>query len=337
MAASSLIVSRDQRLDYYQSRRVLVVGADGFLGVNCVHLLQALGARVSVLIRHDHPRAAGPIEEVFSGDLLDEGLVERAVAGQQLVINFAGVSSAIASNRNPEHSLQDECLPNLRLFKVCAAQRPQPLVLFSSTRLVYGPPRYLPVDEQHPLAPQSMYAVHKITLEHYLRVLAGSTGMPYTVFRLSNPYGPHQPLGPRSYGIINIFIHRAAQGQPLTLYGDGSQRRDYIYVDDAIGTMLLTATDPDCHGQIFNLGGQEPMSLAEAARRITELAGAPTIQWLPWPEDYRIVETGDYISDLSKLSRQLAVLPHTPFADGVGLTLDYYRRIVDPPRPQPVV
>lgn len=325
MVDITLPSTRNLLADRYGGRRVLIVGADGFLGCNCVRLLTAVGAEVSVLTRRPEPRMGNGVAHVYRGDLLDEALLAEAVAGQDEVCNFAGVSSAVDSNLSPETSLSDMCLPSLRLFKVCAQASPQPRVIFASTRLVYGIPSYLPVDERHPLAPQSMYAVHKLTLEHTLSVLHQTRGLPYNSFRISNPYGPYQRPGVSQYGVINHFIRSAACNSAIKIFGDGRQRRDYIYVDDAIAIMLRVAVDASCDGEIFNLGGRSIMAIVDAAETISELAGGSPVELIAWPDDYRIVETGDYFTDLSKLEAMLDLPEMTKFETGVRLSLDYYR------------
>ncbi len=310
----------------YSGRRVLVVGGDGFLGLNCVYALRELGADVSVLSRRPTPRAAGVCSHLVRGSLGDEGVVRAAVQAQDIVFDFAGSFGAVASNRDPHRSLEDECRPHLNLFHACATTASAPMVVFCSTRLVYGRPRYLPVDEVHPISPQSIYAVHKVTLEHYLRVLASTDGLRFCVLRLSNAYGPNAPDEWKGYGIINEFVRLAALGTPITVYGDGSQRRDYVYVDDAIVAFLMCAVTEACAGHTFNLGGRAVISVREAAVEVARAFAAPPIRFAPWPEDYRGVETGDYQTDLSKLERAIRLPPQLSFREGIGRMLGSMER-----------
>jgi UDP-glucose 4-epimerase len=186
---------------------------------------------------------------------------------------------------------------------------------------VYGRPVRLPVGEDHPVAPASFYAVNKLTLEHYLRVLGGTHGLRSVVFRLSNPYGPFWPAERKSYGIINQFIARALAGEPITIFGDGSQRRDYIHVDDVSAALLATATVGACAGQTFNLGGDEPLSIAEAVGEIAQQVGDAVVRYAPWPAEHLAVETGDYRTDGSKLRRFVDLPPPIAFRDGLRRTL----------------
>jgi UDP-glucose 4-epimerase len=309
---------------FYNRRKVLVIGADGFLGINCVYALQELGAHVSLLTRRAIPRAACFSGPVFRGDLKDQWLMRSAVDNQTIVFDFAGASGAVDSNEKPLQSLEEDCRSHLSLFQACAAVKEPPIVVFCSSRLVYGKPRYLPVDESHPLSPQSVYAVHKITVENYLRVFGHTRGLRSCILRLSNPYGPHQPRDARGYGIINQFIRAASEGVPIRIYGDGSQQRDYIYVDDVITMFLLCAVHEKCHDQTFNVGGRHGISIKTAVEQIVRLAGGPSVYFEPWPRDYKVIETGDYRTDLRKIDDYLALPPQTSFEEGVSRTLDYY-------------
>lgn len=315
--------------DFYRNRPVLVTGANGFLGVNAVHALEALGARVTVLVRQERVRAQGFSGRVIQGDLRFGETVRTAVAGQSIVFDFAGVSGAVASNQDPDGFLDRECGPHLQLIKACAEATPSPVVTFCSSRLVYGRPRYLPVDENHPLCPQSMYAVHKITIEHYLHVFATTHGLRFVVLRVSNPYGPYQPRDPRNYGVINRFIRDAADGRPIRVFGEGRQKRDYIHVADVVTAFLAAAMTDACHGHVFNFGGRRAVSIAEAAHTIARLAGGTPVCFEPWPGEYQSVETGDYQSDLRKIDRYIALPPPVPLEDGLRQTLFYYRNSED--------
>jgi nucleoside-diphosphate-sugar epimerase len=170
-----------------------------------------------------------------------------------------------------------------------------------------------------------MYAVHKLTSEQYLQVLQQTHGLRFYALRLSNPYGPHQPLATRGYGVLNQFMLAAARGAAITLYGDGCQRRDYIYVDDVMTAFLLCAASEQCTGQIFNLGGRQSIMLHAAAQQIARLAGGTPVHFAPWPEGYKAVETGDYCTDLRKIERYIALPPQRAFEEGLAQTLTYYR------------
>jgi UDP-glucose 4-epimerase len=316
---------QDRRIrSFYKDRDVLVAGADGFLGFNCVRMLDELGARPRALTRSTPSRASSFAHDTVCGDLSDRNFVERAANGQEIIFDFAGSIGAVDSNKHPQRSLDEECRAHLNLFETASAN--QARLVFCSSRLVYGRPRYLPIDESHPLCPQSFYATHKLTVEFYLQVLAQERGLRYSIVRLSNPYGPFQNLN-RSYGVINQFIRAASAGEPLFVYGNGRQYRDYIYVEDAISAFLQVAANGRCDASIFNLGGMQKLSVADAALRIAMLAGGCEVKFVPWPAGSQRVETGDYYSNTEKLRRHINLSDMTSFDEGILRSLDYYRGI----------
>lgn len=306
---------------FYRGRKVLIAGADGFLGVNCIEALQRLGAAVSIVSRRKMPHAEGFDGPVFRGDLRDAALVQAAIADQEVIFDFAGATGAADSNAAPLANVDIEVTPHLTLFQACAAQPTPPLVVFCSSRLVYGRPQYLPVDEAHPLSPTSLYAAHKITTENYLRVFHQTHGLPYCIVRLSNPYGPHDDPQAKSYGAVNRFIQLASRHEPIRIYGDGSQLRDYIYVADALRVFLSLAAHARCHNTVFNLGAPQPLHLREAVEIIAKLAGGTRIDFVPWPANARVVETGDYHCDHTKLNAHVSLPAPLSFAEGVRRTL----------------
>lgn len=308
----------------FSGRPVLVVGGDGFLAQNAIRRLVGLRAQVTVLVRGANRRPHPLVRAVIVGDVREAAVVRQAIAGQDVVLNFVGVTSAVTSNRMPSVSLLEECLPHLSLLSACAEQTAPPLVVFPSSRLVYGKPRYLPVDEGHPTEPLTVYGIHKLTVEHYLRVYRESRAVPYLAFRISNPYGPHQ-LEQRGYGILNMFIQQALSGKPIRLFGDGAQRRDFVFVDDLVDMMFTAVATPDCHNQIFNLGGPEAIPLVNAARLIAAAAGGVPVLHEPWPAEHLKVETGDYLGNVDKISRLLPRFRFTPLQEGIAATVAAYR------------
>jgi len=310
----------------YAGMPVLVLGADGFMGRNCTRVLAQMGADVTALVRDDAGDQTVTGVHRVKGELQDEKLLPDLVAGQGIIFDFIGASGAARSNREPVKNLLGECLPQLSLLQALKRKGLQPTIIFCISRLVYGQPCYLPVDEAHPLQPLSMYAVHKLTVEHYLEIYRRQAGIHYCSFRLSNPYGPFQPRQTSTYGIINLFIRQAVEGQSIRIYGDGRQRRDYIHVDDVIGVFLLSAIDENCRDRVFNLGGREAISLRDAAALIAQLAGAPEIQHVPWPAEEKSIESGDYLSSMVCLEQALELPDFLSFADGISKVLASYRR-----------
>lgn len=311
--------------DFYRGRPVLIVGADGFLGRTATKMLAGLGAEVTVLCRRPSPAGHAHAVRRIVGDLGDVEVARRCVQGQSVVFDLIGATSAVNSNRDPTLSLMQECLPHINLLSSCAEVSPLPVVVFPSSRLIYGRPQYLPVDELHPTQPSNIYGVHKLTVEGYLSVYHEMRGLPYIVFRISNPYGPYQGVANKGYGIVNRFIQMAAHGETIKIFGDGSQLRDYVYADELIEIILRATAEPTCHNQTFNVGGREPVSLRRVAELISTAAGGSPLDFTAWPAEYRAVETGSYVGSMDKLSGLIELPPAIPLEDGIGISINAYR------------
>jgi UDP-glucose 4-epimerase len=316
--------------------RVLLTGGLGFLGLNLVPLLLAAGAEVLVLNRSLHPLALswldrlldGRAVDLVQGDIADAERMPGWLDGVDLVINLAGESGAVKSLREAQTDMQVNIAGHLNLLDSIRARPARPRVVFVSSRLVYGVTGADPVNEEHPQRPTSLYGLHKLTVEHYYRIYHQHYGIPYTILRLTNPYGPYQLPHRLHYGIVNRFVMAALRGEAIPLYGGGPQLRDYIHVRDAAGAVLRAGVDERAAGETFNVGAGRSVSLGEVARRIVDLAGSGRIEDVPWPEGYQKVETGDFLCDTGRIEERLGWRAETGLDEGLRQTVDAYRALL---------
>lgn len=317
-------------------RRVLLTGGLGFLGLNLVPLLLASGAEVLVLNRSLHPLALSWLERlrdgrtvaIVQGDIADAESMPGWLDGVDLVINLAGESGAVKSLREAQTDMQVNIAGHLNLLDAIRARSSFPRVVFVSSRLVYGVTGPDPVDEEHPPRPTSLYGLHKLTVEHYYRIYHQHYGIPYTILRLTNPYGPFQLPHRLHYGIVNRFVMAALRGEAIPLYGGGPQLRDYIHVRDAADAVLRAGVDERAAGETFNVGAGRSVSLGEVARRIVDLAGSGWIEDVPWPDGYQKVETGDFLCDTRRIEERLGWQAGIEVAEGLRETVDAYRSLL---------
>jgi UDP-glucose 4-epimerase len=313
--------------DWYRSRRVLVTGGLGYLGSNLAAALLDAGADVTIVTpaRDRHPLAAGRFEghgaRVIEADIRQVGPMRDAMRGQEVVFNVAGQSGALESVRDPIVDLDVNCAGNLTLLEALRLESPRAKFVFAGSRLVYGATRTLPVAEDHALAPLCPHGAHKAMVEQYLAMYGTLHGVRATTLRITNPYGPGQPSERRAYGVINYLIHRALAGQPLPIYGDGAQRRDYVFVGDVTAAMLLAGAESGSDGRVYNIGSGVGIRMIDAARLIIEAAGAGRVDLQPWPPLVREIDTGDFIADITRVGDELGWRPTTPFADGLRETV----------------
>jgi len=311
--------------------RVLVLGGLGFIGASVCHRLMREGRRVTAFSRSLAPHAelaraltAGGAR-IIEGDLRDAAAVGGAVADQDVIVNLAGESGAVKSMEAPVADLDGNCRANLVLLEAMRAHNRGAKLVFVGSRLQYGKPSTLPVHEDHPRLAMCVHAVHKNTVEEYLRVYGELFGLRYTIARVTNPYGPGQPAGRVAYGVVNRMIHLALEDQTVPIYGDGLQRRDYIHVDDVAAAVMRLADSAAADSRAYNVGSGEGTSLIHMARTIVAIAGGGTIAHIPWPTLAEQIETGDFVADISRIEREIGWRPQTALRDGIEQTVAFHR------------
>jgi UDP-glucose 4-epimerase len=320
----------------YRDRAVLVVGGFGFIGVNLTRELVRLGARVTVVTPSLDRHRAAAVEvaalgvRALEGDLRDASAMRSAVAGQEIVFNLAGQSGAVRSMEDPWTDLDVNCRGNLVLLEALRGENPSARLVFVSSRLAYGHASVATADgvgvsEDHPVDPTCVHAVHKLAVEQYLKLYAKLYGVRFAAARLTNPYGPGQPRERTAYGIVNRLIHLAMAGEPLPVYGDGRQLRDYIYIDDAVQALLALGTEPSCDGQMYNVGSGVGTRLIDMVRAITAIVGRGRVEFVPWPQLAARIETGDFVANVSKIRRDAGWQPRVDLTGGLERTVAFYR------------
>jgi UDP-glucose 4-epimerase len=316
--------------------RVLITGGLGFLGLNLVPGLLDAGAEVRILNRSLHPLALSWLDrlrggrpvEILEGDIADASRMPGWLQGMDVVVNLAGESGAVKSLREAQMDMQGNIAGHLVMLDALREQPVLPRVLFVSSRLVYGVTGPSAVAEDHPLRPTSLYGLHKLTVEHYYRIYHEHYGIPYTILRLTNPYGPFQLPHQRHYGIVNRFVMSVLNGEALSIYGGGPQLRDYVHVRDVADAVLRACVDPRAMGEILNVGSGRSVSLGEVAHRIVEIAGSGRVEDVPWPDGYQKVETGDFVCDTRRIESLLAWKAGVDLESGLQETIECYRQLL---------
>jgi nucleoside-diphosphate-sugar epimerase len=310
----------------YAGARALVLGGTGFLGGAIARRLIDLKAQVTLTTTHlisakqlTELRDRAHVKRV---DVRDRARLVELIRDQDFLFNFAGLSGAVASNQQPLADLDVNGGGVLTVVDVCRELNPQVRIIFPGTRLQYGVPQYLPVDEQHPMRPVSIYGVHKLLGEMYHLLYHRNYGLRATVLRISNPYGfsLHQPESD-GYNIASRFIRAALEDRPLRVFGTGQQLRDYIHIDDVVEAVLRTAGCAETIGQAYNLGLGSPVRLIDLAQAIVQLVGRGRIEQVDWPPNFSLVETGDFSCNIDKLVHALQWRPQIQMPEGIRRSL----------------
>ena len=313
------------------ARRVLVLGGLGFIGSSVSRQLAAQGRQVTALSRSLalHPATTESLTaagvRVVEGNVGDSGVMATVMANHDLIVSLTGESGAVRSMEAPIDDLDGNCRAFLVLLDAIRRHNPGAKLVFVGSRLQYGRPSVLPVNEDHPRDALCVHAVHKNTIEEYLRVYAQLFGLRYSVARVTNPYGPGQPASRVAYGVVNRMIHLALANQVLPIYGDGSQQRDYVFVDDTAAALIQLGDSDAADGRAFNVGSGTGTALVDMASEIIAAAGGGRIEHVPWPRLAEQIETGDFVADVSRIRREIGWAPKTSLADGIARTVSFHR------------
>ncbi len=313
---------------------MLITGGLGFIGSNLAIELVQLGADVT-LVDSLIPTYGGnlwnvePIKNkvrVNISDVRDPFSMKYLVAGKDYLFNLAGQTSHIDSMEDPATDLAINVQAQLQILEACRRYNPEVKIVFASTRQVYGRPQHIPVNEEHPLNPVDINGVHKLAAEQYHRLFNSVYGIKSVILRLTNTYGPRMRVVDARQTFLGIWIRRLLEGEPILIYGDGNQLRDYNYVDDVVNALLLAAQNDQCCGEVLNLGSSEIFSLTQTADVLLKLESAGEVKYVPFPKDRLAIDIGDYQGDCTRIQKVFGWSAKTSFEDGMRKTLEYYRQ-----------
>lgn len=318
----------------YRSKRVMITGGLGFIGSNLAHRLVELGAEVLIVdsLIPDHGGNLFNIEGIADqvrvniADVRDRNGMDYLVRGQEYIFNLAGQVSHMDSMRDPYTDLEINCRSQLSLLEACRYNNPTVKIVYASTRQIYGTADYLPVDERHLVHPTDVNGINKMAGEWYHIVYSNVYGVRATSLRLTNTYGPRQLVKHNRQGFIGWFIRLAVEGEEISVYGDGKQLRDLNHVDDVVEAFLLAGASNAVNGEVFNLGGTRAVSLLEIVDTLIDLCPEASYRLVPFPEDKKRIDIGDYYGDYSKIETTLGWKPQVSLRDGLADAIEFYRQ-----------
>ena len=318
--------------DFFKNKRALITGGIGFIGSNLAWALAAQGADI-VLVDSLIPEYGGNLFNIDGigsavrvniADVRDRHGMNHLVRGQDYIFNLAGQTSHLDSMENPETDLAINCAAQLSILEACRAHNPGVKLVFASTRQLYGKPRYLPVDEKHPLDPVDVNGIHKLAAEFYHTLYNNVYGLRACVLRLTNTIGPRMRVRDARQTFVGVWLRQILEGRPIEVWG-GTQLRDFTYVDDCVEAMLLAAAAEEANGRVFNLGSDGVVSLRDLAAMLVELNGAGEFAVREFPENRKRIDIGDYYADHSSIRDTLGWEPRTPLREALARTLAFYR------------
>lgn len=321
--------------DDYKGKRILITGGLGMIGSNLANRLVELGAEVSILDAM-LPLYGGNffnVEEIKDrisvnvADIRDISALNFLVKEKDIIFNLAAQVSYIDSQTDPLLDLDINCKGHLLLLEACRNYNPDVKIIFSGSRLEYGEIMTTEkVKEDHSLRPKSFYGIHKVVGEFYHLMYHKLHNIRSVAFRIANPYGIRHHMKHSKYGIVNYFIKKAMYGETIEIFGEGNQLRDYIYVEDIVNAMLSAGLAPAADGEVFNLGSGNSIAFYEMAQTVVSVVGKGAIKKIPWPENYKIVEGGDFDCDISKTKSILEWEPTFSLTTGIEKTVRFYEK-----------
>lgn len=298
-------------------KRVIVLGAGGFIGTNLARRLHEIGAQVTGFGRSTGALADLPIRFV-RGDAHAPEAMAGLFEGQHHAVYLLGTTTPASSNADMAYDVRSNLLVALAALEAAASAGVERFVLISSGGTVYGPDAEVPTPETAPTDPICSYGIVKLAIEKYLRLFETSHGMMGLTLRVANPYGPHQRTG-KGQGVIGAFIERTLRGQALQIWGDGSVRRDYVFVDDLVDAILASFAYAG-NQRVFNIGSGTSRDLNEVVASLRALDPRVEVHYQP----ARSVDVPVSQLAIDRAVAELGWRPGTQWQDGIGRTYDWF-------------
>ncbi|RPI57657.1 MAG: NAD-dependent epimerase/dehydratase family protein [Acidobacteria bacterium] len=325
----------------------MITGGLGFIGSNIARRLVELEADVLLMDSLIPGSGANFFNidgiadrvRVNIADVRQESTMCHLVRDREVIFNLAGQVSHTDSMKDPYTDLDINCRSQLSILEACRKFNPRIKVVFAGTRQVYGRPDSLPVTEDHLVRPVDVNGINKAAGENYHLLYNNVFNVRACSLRLTNVYGPRQLIKHNRQGFIGWFIRLALQGEEIQIFGDGSQIRDFVYVDDAADAFLRAGASDACNGRVFNVGGSEPISHKDLVSLLVEVAGAGSVRYVPWPVEKKAIDIGSFYADSSRFRTAVGWEPSVTLRAGFTRTLGYYRAhagaYLDDPAPTP--
>ena len=313
-------------------KRVLITGGLGFIGSNLAYRCLELGANVSIYDNLD-PHSGGNLYnvtgirdaiELHFYDLLNFDLLGECVSKQDFIFNCAASTSHSYSMREPWTDLDVNSRGVVNLLDVIRRFNPDARLVHIGTSTQLGPLQYQPADENHPEFPTDIYSANKSVSEKYVLIYARVFGIPATVIRLANVFGPRAAIHSPEFTFNNYFIGLALQNKNITVFGEGQQLRNVMYVDDAVEALILAAESEETNGMTLFAVGDEHLSVSQIAETTVEQIGRGKVVYVPWPKDRKAIEIGNVAISNKKIKQILPWLPRTELCNGLLKTKDYF-------------
>jgi len=315
----------------WMGKNVLITGGLGFIGSSLSIALVQLGAKVAIFDNLD-PGAGGnqfnidtikTRVELLAEDIRNFDALTSAVTEKDVVINCAATTSHPHSMKEPWATLEVNTKGAINLAEACRQFNPRARLIQIGTSTQLGAQVAFPADEQHSEYPLDLYSATKSAAEKVFLIYGRAHGLPVSILRLPNVYGPRAAVHSPEFTFNNFFVGQALKGGPITVFGNGTQRRNLLFVDDAVSAILSLADFNDKVADVFFAGAKDHFSVLEIAEAIAREFDCQ-VQSLPWPNDRKSIEIGDVEINTSKIQSTLNWAPKTNLTEGLKITKTFY-------------
>ncbi len=321
-------------MNEYKLKKILITGGLGFLGSNLAVRLVEEGAAVTILDSLDDRYGGNTVNidriknqvRLIIGDVCNKSILQPLVADADIIFHFAAQVSYIDSLKIPLEDLDKNALSTLLMLEICRALNHRPLILFASSRMVLGYVSNKMFSENDYPKPLSLYGVHKLLSENYLHLYYREFKIPFIVMRLTNPYGPRQQIKHSKYSLVGWFIRMAMNQETIRIFGEGTQLRDYIYSEDIVEGFFRIGKCEKAIGKIVNIGSGKGTAFRDMVSTVLEVVGNGQMEFVPWPNNYENLETGDAIADISLIRDLTGFSPRFSLHEGTARTYEYYKK-----------
>ena len=315
----------------------MITGGLGFIGSNLAHKCLELGADVTIYDCLD-PRSGGNMYNIRDirdsiklccHDLMNYGQVTDSIFKKDIIFNCAASTSHPFSMKEPWIDLDMNGIGVINLLEAVRRFNTDVKLVHLGTSTQLGRLHYQPADENHPEFPTDIYSANKSVSEKYVLVYGNAYPIRATVIRLPNVFGPRASIHSSEFTFNNYFIGLALQGKEITVFGDGKQKRNALYVDDAVSALILASQTDKVNNEVFFAVSDEHHSVAEIAKAIVKYIGSGSVKFVPWPKERKSVEIGDAIISNQKIKEILSWTPQYDLKTGLIKTKEYFEKCLE--------
>ena len=319
-------------IETFDNKQVLITGGLGFIGSSLAISLVHKGAKVTI-VDNLLPQQGGnlfniePIKrkvKISFSDIRDASVMAQLVGGKDYLFHLARQTDHILSLQDPFPDIDINVRGTTVILEACKKSNPNLKFIYIGTRGQYGKAVTLPVSEDSPVNPRGIYEVTNLAAEKIVQIYHAIHGIRSIMLRLTNIYGPRAQMKHDHFGVVNWFIRLALDGTPIPVYGDGSLKRDFLYIDDAVDAIVLAASCEHCYGEVINIGKDKPETFLTLVNTIITCSQGGSYIMTPFSKERAAQEPGDFASDVTKIKRLTGWLPSTSLTEGIITTLEYY-------------